>query len=179
MKRKLIIAGVTGLVLIGGAISVAAYTEQEINKKVITLDKAEEIANSKVVGSIDSIELEREHGRLEYHVDVQGQNGEEIEVEMDAVTGEVIKVKNDDDDNNNTVTTTNTTSGVKLTKEEAIAIATKDTAGKVVKFEYEEGQYEIEIHTDTHEIDFEIDAQTGRILEKDMDSFDDDDRYDD
>ncbi|KAA0546320.1 hypothetical protein FZW96_16600 [Bacillus sp. BGMRC 2118] len=180
MKRKLMIVGVTCIVLAGGAISVGAFSEQKLNKDVITHEKVEETALAKISGSIESIELEKEHGRLEYHVDVRGENGEVIEVDIDAVTGEVVKVEDEVDDDYKVVASSKDQKiETKLTKEDAIAIATKDTTGKVVKFEYDEGHYEIEIHTETHEVDYEIDARTGKIMEKDIDMLNDDERYDD
>lgn len=61
-----------------------------------------------------------------------------------------------------------------ISREEAIAIATKMTPGRVVEVELDDDEYEIEIITSTHEVSYEIDARTGRILEKDVDDLDDD-----
>lgn len=189
MKKKIIIFGVAGLLLLGGSVGVSAVSEQQSNEKLqsnanlLSIDKVKEIAAAEVDGVIESVELDKKQGRLTYEVEFDGGYGEDddIEVYVDAYSGEVLKVKYDDDrivtptPKNTKMESvhTKTTNGKRLTKEEAIAIATKDTPGKVVDVEYDDGEYEIEIHTDTHEVDFEIDARTGVILEKDIDRLDD------
>ncbi|GIN63620.1 hypothetical protein J27TS8_36130 [Robertmurraya siralis] len=190
MKKKIIIFGVAGLLLLGGSLGVSAVSEQQSNEKLqpnenlLSIDKVKEIAAAEVNGVIESVELDKKQGRLTYEVEIDGGYGDDddIEVYVDAYSGEVLKVKYDDDDRIVTSTAkgtktesahTKTINGKVLTQEEAIAIATKDTPGKVVDVEYDDGEYEIEIHTDTHEVDFEIDARTGVILEKDIDRLDD------
>jgi uncharacterized membrane protein YkoI len=51
-----------------------------------------------------------------------------------------------------------------------IAIATKETPGKAVEIELDsnDGHYELEVQTDKYQVDYEIDANTGKILEKDI-----------
>jgi len=190
-KRNVVIAGVAGLVLLGGAFGVGAFSEPVNTKdtKLISIEKAEEKALNEIDGTIDNVELVKDDGQLKYEVEVRDQNGnDDHEVEVDAKSGNVIEIDQDDDDdyesvpanmiNNNAQQETKVANSsgkkTKLTKEEAVAIATKATPGKVVEVEYDDGEYEIEIHTDTHEVDYEIDARTGKILEKDMDRFDDD-----
>ncbi|MCM3670328.1 PepSY domain-containing protein [Mesobacillus maritimus] len=195
-KRNVVIAGVAGLVLLGGAFGVGAFTEpvKPQDENLLTIEKAEEKALNEIDGTIHQVELEEDDGQLKYEVEVRDQNGnDDHEIEIDAKSGNVMEVDREDDyesvpadlinknaqqetkvanapnkksDDNNQKT--------KLTKEEAVAIATKATPGKVVEVEYDDGEYEIEIHTGKHEVDYEIDARTGKILEKDMDQFDDD-----
>lgn len=63
---------------------------------------------------------------------------------------------------------------VKITQDEAIAIALKESPGTVTKVELDdENEYEIEIRDGDKEIDYEIDAMTGEIREMDTDFFDD------
>ena len=66
----------------------------------------------------------------------------------------------------------------KLTKEEAIAIALKDaglTEAQVTRLraelDYDQGraEYEVDFHFDRWEYDYEIDAETGKILSSDKD----------
>lgn len=65
---------------------------------------------------------------------------------------------------------------VKITKDEAIKIATNDTPGEVVKFELDDSRYyEIDVASDKYKVEYKIDANTGEILSKEFD----DDRYDD
>jgi len=63
-----------------------------------------------------------------------------------------------------------------LTKDDAVAIALKETTGTVTKVELDDGyKYEVEIRDGTKEIDFEIDAMTGNIIKMDIDYDDDSD----
>jgi uncharacterized membrane protein YkoI len=63
---------------------------------------------------------------------------------------------------------------VKITKEEAISIALKESPGTVTKVEIDDdNEYEIEILDGDKEIDFEINAMTGEIREMDTDFFND------
>jgi uncharacterized membrane protein YkoI len=213
MKKNVLIIGVTGVVLLGGALGVGAFSDgtQVKNSNLISMKKAEEIAVAEVEGTVESVELEKDDGKLKYEVDLHGQNGnDDIDVDIDASSGEVIKVDRDDDDDDkkvktetvsaqsiqngqndddksstskeNTQDTKVQTTNQRISKDEAIAIATKETPGKVVEVDYDDGEYEIEIRTETHEIDYEIDASTGKIVEKDIDDLDDDDdedRYED
>ncbi|MBP2241774.1 putative membrane protein YkoI [Cytobacillus eiseniae] len=185
-KRNVLIAGVAGFILLGGAIGVGALTDstQGSGNNLMTVKKAEEKALNEVKGIIESVELENDNGQLKYEVEVQDLNGhDDIDIDIDAKSGEVIKVDQGDDKNESKdapISIKKNDLTKKLTKNEAIAIATKETPGKVVDADYDDGEYEIEIHTATHEVEYEIDARTGQILEKDMEKFDDDDdRYDD
>jgi len=204
MKKNIMIIGVAGVVLLGGALGVGAFSENTQGKEseLISMKKAEEIAVNEVGGVVESIELEKDDGRLKYEIDLRDQKGnDDNDVDIDARTGEIIKVDRDDDDDRNLRTEDASTQNTnvsrddnkstdtslqsntksanaqsikqKMTKEEAIAITLKETPGKVIEVEYDDGEYEIEIRTDTHEVDYEIDARTGGILEKDMDDLDD------
>ena len=70
------------------------------------------------------------------------------------------------------------TSPARITKEEAMDIALKDagfTAGQVkglhAEFDYDDGrpEYEVEFRQGSYEYDYEIHAETGAILHKDID----------
>jgi uncharacterized membrane protein YkoI len=64
---------------------------------LITAKKAAEIAISEVNGTVEEIEQELEHGRMEYKVELNTSTGE-AEVRIDAETGKVVRVERDDDD---------------------------------------------------------------------------------
>ncbi|MGS2777673.1 PepSY domain-containing protein [Robertmurraya sp. GLU-23] len=67
-----------------------------------------------------------------------------------------------------------TSQEVKISQDEAIAIALKESPGTVTKAELDDdNEYEIELRDGDKEIDFEIDAMTGEIREMDTDFFDD------
>lgn len=61
----------------------------------ISMEQANEIALQRVPGQVVKSELEFEDGILIYEVDIRTADGLKYEVEIDAVTGEVVKVKLD------------------------------------------------------------------------------------
>jgi len=81
-----------------------AATKKEGSKKEllsrrakIKIGKAERIAQKKVPGKTQEIELELENGQLIYSVEIETTDGTK-EVSIDAISGEIIKIENDDDD---------------------------------------------------------------------------------
>ncbi len=61
----------------------------------ISIDDAMSIALERVPGEVVKVELDTEHGLLIYEVDIINMQGIKYEVEIDAQTGEVIKIKRD------------------------------------------------------------------------------------
>ncbi|WP_027963012.1 PepSY domain-containing protein [Halalkalibacillus halophilus] len=62
---------------------------------IISKDEAIETAKQYGDGIIDDVELDRDEGRYEYEVEIEG-NDLEVEVKLDAHTGEVLDVEYDD-----------------------------------------------------------------------------------
>jgi len=213
MKKKLVVLGIVGTVVLGGAVGVGAFAkEAEVPSK-----KAEEIAMQEVKGAnVKEVELEHQNGELIYEVELEGTHDDDVEVDINATTGKVVKVddnrdddnvkvqnnvtsgtvvKADDDDDVNVknnvssekvvkvnadrdddrVTSQKAVSSVKISKKQAISIATKDTPGKIVEIELDDdNHYEIEMIFDGKEVEMEISAVDGTILEKEIDDLDDD-----
>ncbi len=69
---------------------------QQLTKGPITEQKAKDIAVSHVKGYATSVETEKENGILVYEVEVI-YNGDSVEVEIDANTGEVLEIEWEDD----------------------------------------------------------------------------------
>jgi len=173
MKKKLVVLGIVGAVVLGGALGVGAFAkEAEVPSK-----QAEEIAIQEVKGAhVEKIELERENGELVYEVELEDEYGDDLEVVVNAATGKVVRVEDDLDDVDR-VTSQQAVSSVKISKEQAISIVTKDTPGKIVEIELDDdNHYEIEMIYDGKEVEMEISAIDGTILEKEIDDRDDDDR---
>lgn len=61
----------------------------------ISIDDAMDIAVQQIPGEIVKIELDRDNGRLVYEVDVINMQGVKYEIEIDAQTARVIKLKRD------------------------------------------------------------------------------------
>lgn len=66
-------------------------------KSTISKNKAIDIAQKQFSGTIDSIELDRDDGRLIYEIEMESSRGE-AEIEIDAYTGEVLVVDIDLED---------------------------------------------------------------------------------
>ncbi|MBT2758346.1 PepSY domain-containing protein [Mesobacillus foraminis] len=181
MKRNILIAGVAGIVLLGGAVGAGAFDDRAENtapaakktENAISMEKAEEIAVKEAGGTVEKVEYDKDDSREIYEVELRSDNGnDDTDVKIHAVTGEVISIDRDDDDDDDDDNKSNVqNTEVKLSKDEVIAIAVKETPGKVVEFEFDRDDlvYELEVKTDKSEVDYEIDANTGKILEKDTD----------
>jgi len=76
-------------------VAAGAQTSYSAEAK-ISYERAKEIALATVGGgTVKEIELDRENGRLVYEVEVK-YNGREYEIDIDAITGEIVKYKIDD-----------------------------------------------------------------------------------
>jgi uncharacterized membrane protein YkoI len=191
MKKKLVVLGIVGTVVLGGAVGVGAFAkEAEVPSK-----KAEEIAMQEVKGAhVKEIELERENGELIYEVELEGTHDDDVEVDVNATNGKVVRVdddRDDDDDakaqnnvateavvkvNGDRVNSQKAVSSPKISKEQAISIATKDTPGKILEIELDDdNHYEIEMIYEGKEVEMEISAVDGTILKKEIDDLDDND----
>ena len=96
--NKKIIAGsaLSGLVLAGGfAGMVSAQTVASATG--LTEEQVIEIALSEVPGQVQEIDLERHRGTQIYEVEILAADGAEMEVEIDAETGDVLKVDAEDE----------------------------------------------------------------------------------
>ncbi len=69
-------------------------------KAKITLEEARAIALKRVNGTVIDEELEKEKGRLQYAFDIKDSDGKIWDVEIDAITGEVLQAAEDDEDGN-------------------------------------------------------------------------------
>ncbi|WP_189655248.1 PepSY domain-containing protein [Bacillus sp. HNG] len=171
MKKKLVVLGMVGTVVLGGAVGVGAIAKEA----EISYSQAKEVATQQVKGAhVEEIELDRENGELVYEVELEGTHDDDAEVKVHATTGKVVKV---DDDRNDDVNKSQKTSSVEISKNQAISIATKDTPGTITEIELDDdGYYEIEMKYDGKEVEMEISAVDGTILKKEMDDRDDDDQ---
>lgn len=65
-------------------------------RQALPLTRIFQIAQTAVPGEIIEVELDRDHGRLIYEVDVLTSTGRLRQVELDARTGEVLEVEDED-----------------------------------------------------------------------------------
>lgn len=149
MKKKLWIGAISAAIILGGAIAVNAI----------------DLSNSKNISS-DALQ-----GNENYKVTMMP-IGKSEQLALSDINN------NFDDGNSNTVTPKASQAIISL--EEAIKIAEKEVDGKVISIEKEHDdgriKYEIELKTARGEVDVEINATNGKIIEIDYDD-DFDDRY--
>jgi uncharacterized membrane protein YkoI len=62
-------------------------------KAKITMEQAREIALKRAPGTIESGELEREHGKLVYSFDIRNDKGTITEVQVNAKSGSIVSVE--------------------------------------------------------------------------------------
>lgn len=91
MKKLGTIAALVG----GAALSSGLAFAQGAPKVALDIEEARQIALKQVPGDITEEELEQEKGRWVYSFDIRPSSGPEMEVEIDANTGEVLEVEED------------------------------------------------------------------------------------
>ncbi|MGD7043036.1 PepSY domain-containing protein [Jeotgalibacillus proteolyticus] len=176
MKNKLLIGGIAGAVILGGgAFGVNAFADSDNNwddsNAKLTQEEAETIATEEVDGlTITKVEKDEDDGRYVYEVDGTREDGREAGVDVDANSGEVLKVDRDDDDSTGD---DQANADVKITKEEAEEIAKTEGKGDIVKSELDDGHYEIEMKDGDDEYEIDINGQTGEVMEFEMERDDD------
>lgn len=183
MKKWMIIPALVGAVAIGGvALANGSTVVDAASTKgdFLTLKEVKTLALQQVEGKVTEIELDTDDGRKHYDIEIND-GAYEYELEIDAITGKVLKFEKDhEDDKGTTAKTESKVAGserVMLTKEQAIEIAMKQAKGTVTDFDldHDDGRkvYEIEIEDGTYEYEFEIDAYTGEVLDFEKDRDDD------
>jgi uncharacterized membrane protein YkoI len=124
-------------------------------------------------GEAVEVELELEDGAPRYDFEIIDSDGRTAEVECDAMTGKVVEVEWEDDDMDIDAFLQNAT----VTPSQARKIALQRVPGRVVDMSMETastGQisYEFEVLTDDgEEIDVEVDAASGHVVEVERDIY--------
>lgn len=109
--------------------------------KGITLTEAISIAKEKVPGDVIKAEYEGGH----YEIKIRTASGRVEKVYLDAAAGKPVEK-------------------VTVTLDEAMAIATNEVPGEVVKVEFERGKYEVKIRTAEGILkEVYVDARSGKI----------------
>ncbi len=187
MKKKFIIGAVSAAVILGGAVAAGAakneYSKAELqnaNQKMITHEEAIKIALTKAEGHVESIELEKESEKRYFEVEIENKD-KEFEIRIDAITGEVLSVREDLDDDFEK--TDKSISNNYISIQKAIEIAEKEVGGKVTEINRDEDDnqfiYEVELKTSKGEAEVDIDAVTGKVLDVEIDDDGDDKNNDD
>lgn len=166
-----------------GATTTPVQTTPSTNASTGTVDeaKAQEIALAHAGvkaadATITKSKLDYDDGRQVYEIEWYA-NGAKYDYEIDAATGKIVSYDYDAE-NYTPSQSTNTNANVKISEATAKQIALSSvpgaTAANIYKFklDFDDGrwEYEGEIRYGTMEYDFTIDANTGAIIEWDMES---------
>lgn len=155
-------------------------TTQEPAAEKLTAQQAQEIAlqhagltKDQVTGL--KVEYDYDDGVPEYDVEFYC-NGTEYDYKIHAKTGEILKVEKDAEPASVSYPPATQPTAEKLTAEQAKEIAlkhaglTKDQVTRLkAEYDYDDGrpEYDVEFHYNGWEYDYEIHAQTGKILDWD------------
>jgi len=153
--------------------------KKEERSSIITAEKATEIAINKIGGELKNIELEKENGKTIYEVDLAVSGYKDIELDIDALSGEIIKVEKElkketkEKMKETNVKPQKSNENTTITEEKAISIALGDLNGKVIEVDFDEddNEYEIEYITDNKKVEIKIHSQTGKILEEEYEYY--------
>lgn len=179
MKKKLgiIIGAVAGSVILGSGVY---YTNaDEVNPKLDS-EKIRSMVQEQYDGTITEFELDKDQNKAVYEVEVQNSNTE-YDLKLDGDTGEVLheskkEIKQDrtKEDHDDDVALENMDKKNAISVEEAKKIANKQFDGDVISVELDKDDnqliYEVELRNGKKEADFEINAETGDILEQDIET---------
>ncbi|CDQ19158.1 PepSY domain-containing protein [Halobacillus karajensis] len=174
MKKTWLISGIIGAVLLGGAYGVSAmsddssWSEKDVK---FTQKEAESAAKKEINGlTIDKVERDKEDGVLLYEIDGHTEEGKEMNVDLDANTGEIVKIDRDGDEDESEE---KAAAGIKVKKEDAEKTAKEKAAGSEVKeMGIDDGHYEFELHDGEYEYEVTIHGQTGEVIEFEKDKED-------
>lgn len=149
----------------------------------ISADRAKEIALDHAGLTASQVtfawaKLDWDDGRLVYDVEFYTADYKEYDYEIDANTGAVLSFDYDAEYYSRPANTGNTSTGTTISEARAREIALAQVPGatasnvRKVKLDWDDGraEYEVEIVYHNMEYDFDIDANTGTILSRDMES---------
>ena len=146
----------------------SSETQTGLSNEEISIEQAKTIALQRVSGAITDVELKNENGMLLYEVEIT-ENNKETEVLIEAKTGTVLSIESDEEDQE-IAPDDLTETGSLITEEQAKQIALNHIGeGGIIEIELERESgiilYSIGIISDQKEVEVEIDAETGEILE--------------
>ena len=108
MKKNFVSAIFISALLTAGSLAMVASAsparraQEEANNEAklakqakITKERAQEVALKRAPGTVESSELEREHGKLVYSFDIRNAKGTIDEVQVSAITSKVVRVEHE------------------------------------------------------------------------------------
>lgn len=185
MKKSLIAS-----MLIVSSITISGCGNQKITNNIITLEEAKEIAlrnanlNESEVNFINSrletdngikkYDIEFYHENKEYDYEINALDGSIIEMDFDVENYNISQEQNEIENNNSNLNTNEVSISEEKAKEIALDNANltiDQVTFKKVEIDFDNGikKYDIEFYYNNKEYSYEIDANTGNILEYEQD----------
>lgn len=142
--------------------------QSDTNGTILSIEEAIKVAEGEGKGKVTDVELEWERGNLVFNIELQD-GSTETDVELNAASGEVLKVKSEkEDDNDEAISFDEALFSVS----EAIEKAEKETNGEFSELElsndYGKLVYDMELEGN-QEAEVTIDALTGETLSVELD----------
>ncbi|MET9671325.1 PepSY domain-containing protein [Streptomyces sp. NPDC006475] len=179
MKRKILISAVAVAALVGGGTytAVAASADDAAPTSKVTVSEAVDAALQKAPGTVESAGTDDDAGVWE--VDVQGKNGDDREVTVNA-SGKASAAQDDKDDDSDDgrsdddAAERKALSAAKVDARQASAAALEFRPGTVTEVEFDDGHWEVDVRgKDGASHDVTVDATTGKASASQDDGSDD------
>jgi len=91
-KHMILGGGLTGLMMVTGAVGMVS-AQSVATSTGLTEEQVIAIALEEVPGEVQEVELEQHRGEQIFEIDILALDGTEMEVEIAAATGDVLKIK--------------------------------------------------------------------------------------
>ena len=98
MSKKLITSGVLASMILAAGTAGMVSAQSAAEATGLSEEQAIEIALAEVGGELQEAELEREDGMSVFEIEILTADGTEVEVEINAETGEILEIDEEDDD---------------------------------------------------------------------------------
>ena len=103
MRKNFVLAVLISAFVSGGSLVMAKSGSPQENaneaklarQAKITKEQAQETALKRAPGTVESAELEKEHGKLIYSFDIRNAKGTIDEVQVSAITGKIVRVEHE------------------------------------------------------------------------------------
>ena len=98
MRTKMIAGGALAGLALTGALMGSVSAQTAASATGLTEEQAIEIALLEIDGDVQEVELEKEHGKMVFEIEILDADGREFEIEIAADTGAILEIEMEDDD---------------------------------------------------------------------------------
>ena len=97
MNKKLLTAGALASLIAAGGMIGTVSAQTAASETALSEAEVIAIALAEVPGEVQEVEFETEDGMEIYEIEIMTADGTEVEVEIDATTGDVLEIETEDD----------------------------------------------------------------------------------